>query len=105
MIDASPNFNGGTVAVWEWMNNFTPRFDGRNYLSVLVKGATYVKTLWRYFIYNSQHWDGADRQNHSSWKTGMFVSYMVTAMAAEYLAKGARNQGISNFCIDLFVPE
>ena len=23
-----PNFNGGTVEVWEWINNFTPHFTG-----------------------------------------------------------------------------
>ena len=30
-----PNFNGCTVEVWEWLNNFTPHYNGCNYLSML----------------------------------------------------------------------
>ena len=52
ITDPSPNFNGATVEVWEWISNFIPHFTGyvitysyqANSWSTLVKRALYQCT-------------------------------------------------------------
>ena len=34
ITDPSPNFNGATVEVWEWISNFIPHYWARDYQSM-----------------------------------------------------------------------